>query len=225
MALHPAVEALKSRWPTQVNLSGPATSDRSWLDCHPGDESPPPLLVTNPLQGRPIEHQASRARVVDADPSKFSTVLLALGKVSDHLMHWADSTHSIATTIQFKARETKCALVAYERRIDELEEQAQPYGYSLRIGSKAAFLLFLDRMPQLRRAGLVLMENGNLRAIWKGENGSHLGLQFIGTESIQYVIFRRRRLGSSMSRVTGRDSIDGIIRQIDAFDLHGILNT
>ena len=224
MALHRVVRTSKSPWPIHEDLPTLTQSDRPWLDRDPVEEFPSARLFENPVQNLPIEGELSRLRLVDTGPSELSTVMFAFEKVSDHLVHLVNSTNSIATNIQFKAKETKRALVAYERRIDELEEQAQPYGYTLRTGSKAAFLLFLDRMPQIRQAGLILMENGNLRAIWKGDNGAHLGLQFISPESIQYVIFSRRKLRSSISRVAGRDTIDGIIRQIDAFDLHGLLS-
>ena len=224
MALHPVVEPWESLRKIHVDLSAFAMSDRAWLDRDLADEYVPPPLIKDPLQGLPKEDEGSRAWIVDSNLSKFSTVLFALENVSGHHVHRTDSTHSIAKTIQFQTKESKRALVAYERRIDELEEQAQPYGYAMRIESKAAFLMFLNRMPQIRQAGLVLKENGNLRAIWKGEDGAHLGLQFISPESIQYVIFKRRRLASSMSRVAGRDTIEGIIRQLDTFDLRGIMS-
>ena len=67
------------------------------------------------------------------------------------------------------------------------------------------------------------MENGNLRAVWKGENEAHIGLQFINNRSIQYVIFTRREPQSPVSRVSGRDTLDGIKRQIEAFDLKSVL--
>ena len=224
MALHRAVETRKSPWQIHDDLSALTYSDRPWLDLDPVDESSSPPLFENPIQKLSNEDKASLLRLGETDTRALSTVMFAFVRVSDHLPHLVDSTNSIATNIQSKAKQTKRALVAYERRIHELEEQAQPYGYTLRAASKAAFLLFLDRMPQIRQAGLVLMENGNLRAIWKGENGAHLGLQFISPESIQYVIFSRRRYESFISRVAGRDTIDGIIGQIDVFDLHAMLS-
>ena len=114
---------------------------------------------------------------------------------------------------------------AYEDRISVLKEQAELEGYSLSDASKTSFWRFLRKNPFMRRGRLVLMENGNLRAVWKGENGAHVGLQFLNDLSIQYVIFRRREPDLPVSRVSGRDTMDGISRQIDAFDLDSLLYT
>jgi hypothetical protein len=40
---------------------------------------------------------------------------------------------------------------------------------------------------------------------------------------VQYVIFKRRQKEQSISRVTGRDSLEGLERQISAFELHSLL--
>ncbi len=69
----------------------------------------------------------------------------------------------------------------------------------------------------------MLVDNGNIRAIWKDGQSSHLGLQFLGGGMAQYVIFRRRGSGQQISRVAGRDSLKGVLRQIDAFDLDALL--
>ena len=114
---------------------------------------------------------------------------------------------------------------AYASRIEILKEQAALDGYSLNPTSKAAFLEFLKKNPLIRRGRLVLMENGNLRAVWKGANIAHIGLQFLTNRSVQYVIFTRREPWSPVSRVSGRDTMDGITRQIEAFNLDGVLYT
>lgn len=112
---------------------------------------------------------------------------------------------------------------SYDRRIGVLEEQARLDGYSLNDASKKAFSVFCWRYPLMRRARLVLMENGNLRATWKDDEGAHVGLQFQNSQSIQFVIFGRRRLDSPVPRVTGRVSMDGIMRQIDALDVRNAM--
>ena len=75
----------------------------------------------------------------------------------------------------------------------------------------------------LRYGRLVLMDNGNLRAVWKGENGAQVGLQFLGNGSVQYVIFKRRGPFQPMSRACGRDTVNGVGKQIHAFDLDDVL--
>ena len=112
---------------------------------------------------------------------------------------------------------------AYASRIEVLKEQAEVDGYSLNRASRDAFFEFLKTNPLIKRGRLVLMENGNLRAVWKGEKEAHIGLQFINNRSIQYVIFTRREPQFPVSRVSGRDTLDGIKRQIEAFDLNSVL--
>ena len=115
--------------------------------------------------------------------------------------------------------ERKDGIHAHTERIDELEEQARPYGYSLNIGSKATFARFLEQPHEVQRPGLVLMENGNLRAVWKGEKDLQIGLQFLDNGNVQYVIFRKRDDSNKVSRAYGQDSLKGIRMQIEAFDL------
>lgn len=112
---------------------------------------------------------------------------------------------------------------AYANRIEVLKEQAELDGYSLNRASRDAFFEFLKKNPLMKRGRLVLMENGNLRAVWKGGKEDHVGLQFINNQSIQYVIFTRRAPQSPISRVSGRDTPDGIKKQIEAFDLDSVL--
>ena len=127
--------------------------------------------------------------------------------------------------IKAKVQRYRDIVSAYKNRIRVLTEQAELDGYSLRQPSKAAFLEFLVKNPFIRRGRLVLMENGNLRAVWKGDNGTHLGLQFLANRSIQYVIFKQREISAPVSRVYGRDTMKGISKQIDAFDLEDVLYT
>ena len=63
------------------------------------------------------------------------------------------------------------------------------------------------------------MDNGNFRAVWKDKNGDHLGVQFLGDQMAEYVIFKQRPLAGSVSRVAGIDTLDGVITQLQAFDL------
>ena len=127
--------------------------------------------------------------------------------------------------IKSRVQRYRDTVSAYKNRIRVLKEQAELDGYSLNQPSKAAFLEFLEKNPLIRRGRLVLMENGNLRAVWKGGNSAHIGLQFLDNRSIQYVIFKQRIPSEPISRVTGRDTMEGISRQIDAFDLGSVLYT
>ncbi len=148
--------------------------------------------------------------VESSEPEGVSILLLDPAEAYDH-------------EIKSKAQHIRDTDSAYASRIEVLKEQAELDGYSLTRASRDAFFEFLKKNPWIRRGRLVLMENGNLRVVWKGENEAHIGLQFINNQSIQYVIFTRREPQSPVSRVSGRDTLDGLKRQIEAFDLNSVL--
>ena len=134
-----------------------------------------------------------------------------------------DPVEAYEHNIQSRTQDIYDVYTAYANRLEVLKEQAELDGYSLNRASRDAFVEFLKKNPLIRRSRLVLMENGNLRAVWKGEKEDHIGLQFISNRSIQYVIFTRREPQFPVSRVSGRDTLDGIKRQIEAFDLDSVL--
>ena len=113
--------------------------------------------------------------------------------------------------------------VAYMRRLAYLRDEAKKDGYLLNLASEVDFRQFVGSAPNMQKANLVLMDNGNLRAIWKDMQGTRIGLQFLGGRMGQYVIFKRRSQGLPISRVVGKDSLEGLERQFDAFDLHSLL--
>ena len=112
---------------------------------------------------------------------------------------------------------------SYISRIDFLREEALQEGFMLREASEIDFRRFVFSYPNFRKGSLILTDSGNIRAIWKGSKGSHFGLQFLGDGMAQYVMFHQRENEKEVSRVSGRDSIQGIVRQIDAFDLAVLL--
>lgn len=111
---------------------------------------------------------------------------------------------------------------SYESRILFLKNEAEHDGYTLNHESETDFRQFICSAPEKRKGNLVLMDNGNLRAIWKDKQGTQLGLQFLGDGMVQYVIFKQREQGQP-ARATGRDSLEGMERQIGAFELSSLL--
>ena len=146
-------------------------------------------------------------------------------KTPDISLRLLDPIEAYSDEIKSRVVHIQDTVSAYDDRIEVLKKQAELDGYSLNPASQATFLEFFRRNPLIRRGRLVLMESGNLRAVWKGENGAHIGLQFLHNRSIQYVIFKHRKPSFPVSRVYGHDTTDGIIRQIDAFDLGSVLYT
>jgi hypothetical protein len=113
---------------------------------------------------------------------------------------------------------------AYRHRIAELSSYGMDEGTSLNEASERDFWAFVEASVSTRRAGLVLMDNGNLRAVWKGDDESHLGLHFLGDQRARYVIFKRRPASRHISRVAGTDTLEGIRVQIRSFDLTSLVN-
>ena len=129
---------------------------------------------------------------------------------------------------------------AYTHRIEALQEDGAFEGITINEPSQRDFWAFASSIAPTKKASLVLMDNGNLRAVWKDENDSHLGIQFfgnpqakkdshlgiqfLGNGQVEYVIFRRRSNADHVSRVAGTDTLEGVKRQIRAFDLTSLVN-
>lgn len=122
-----------------------------------------------------------------------------------------------------REREARRAYRAYGLRIEALRREAVLDRLVMNEASEEDFWSFVGSVSYAQRAGLVLMDNGNLRAVWKDDNESHVGLQFLGGRLAEYVIFKRPQAARAVSRVAGRDTLDGIRKQIRAFDLAAMM--
>ena len=65
----------------------------------------------------------------------------------------------------------------------------------------------------------MLMQDGHLRWIWKGDDLAHVGIRFIGSGRGRYVIFKRRAGEFHVSRVSGEDNLEGVVQQVRSFDM------
>lgn len=107
----------------------------------------------------------------------------------------------------------------YNHRIEALRSDAEIEGIAVNNASEENFRSFIRSIPSARKAELVLTDNGNFRVVWKDKNGDHLGIQFLGERMAEYVIFKQRPSVEKVSRVAGIDTLDGVITQLQAFDL------
>ena len=85
---------------------------------------------------------------------------------------------------------TSDPLRVYKRRIDELRGFAAEDGYTLNKDSESDFRTFVISTPSMRKASLVLIENGNLRSNWRDQNGNQVGIEFLGNQNVEYVFHR-----------------------------------
>ena len=122
---------------------------------------------------------------------------------------------SVPTIVDDKAT----AIARYSERLAELREAAEEEDVEWSETSERDFRAFVTDNPSWRKAALGLMDNGNLRAVWKDDDGSHLGLQFLGNQFGEYVIFKQRSAEMPVSRVSGIDALQGVVAQVRAFNL------
>ena len=112
-------------------------------------------------------------------------------------------------------KETAGIHTRIRQRIELLKEIGKEEEIAYKENSEQDLWRFLKRLSFIKSPKLFLLDNGNLRAVWKGDDGKHIGLQFLGDGQIQFVIFSRRG-GHNMARIRGRDDFSGIVRQLDA---------
>ena len=101
---------------------------------------------------------------------------------------------------------------------------AEPDGKTVNEASVRDFWAFTQSTRYVQRAGLALMNNGNIRAVWEGDDLTHLGLTFLGDQLVRFVIFKRRPSSRKTSRVVGVDNFDGVKKQIPAYSLTSLVN-
>lgn len=121
------------------------------------------------------------------------------------------------------ARKVRAKREAWEERIRELRSYAAEDGDPFRPESEQDFWAFVEATPDVRRGGLVLVCNGNLRAVWDGDAGASVGLQFLGDGVVQYVLFRRGSDADQGWPEGGRDDFDGFMRRVRSLDLESVV--
>lgn len=152
-------------------------------------------------------------------PNEPSTTLTE----SRYLVSWIDHFSLLGLENLDKGELGWEVFYTYRLRIEVLRSDAELDGVTVNNESLRDFWSFIESVPLAGKAELVLVDNGNLRAVWDGEDGSHLGFQFLGDHMLQYVIFRRREGSGHVSRVAGRDTLEGVKKQVRNFDLEALL--
>ena len=111
----------------------------------------------------------------------------------------------------------------YHLRIMELRAYGLEDEIELNRASEEDFFQFTSSTSLTSEAALFLLDNGNLRAVWKNDSGGHVGIQFLGRQQVECVIFQSRDGGDFVSRMAGHDTLSGVKRQILAFDLDALV--
>ena len=112
----------------------------------------------------------------------------------------------------------------YSKRIETLRGFAADEEITVNETSVRDFRYFVGSVVPTQSAQLVVMDNGNLRAVWKNDDGSHLGLQFLGDHQVQYVVFRRGGPEDKVYRLAGENSFDEMRKSIEVWGLSSLLS-
>ena len=107
----------------------------------------------------------------------------------------------------------------YRQRLNVLVAEGREEGITLNAESTVDLFSFIKTMAFTKQASLVLMDNGDIRAVWQGESGGHLALRFLGRGQVQFVIIRHRTKRHEVSRVTGTDGFEVIKKQVRLYGL------
>jgi hypothetical protein len=94
-----------------------------------------------------------------------------------------------------------------EDRLRELRVDAQVEGEAFSAASASDLRQFIQSVGVTKGPAIFLLDNGNIRALWRSLDGQQVGLQFLGGRRTQFVIFAWRENPRMMTRVTGIDSI------------------
>lgn len=111
------------------------------------------------------------------------------------------------------------ALRASVERLNELKIEAIAEKLPISSESEKDLLEFIERRVFTRRPFITLLDNGNLRVLWKNSEGEQIGLQFLGDKKVQYVFFAKRAKDDFIARSSGIDSLSEIDRHINIHEL------
>ena len=155
------------------------------------------------------------ASMTHAEP--WQGIMVTSSNVAREVSSSTTRRHGHPTRTEKLREDAQLAQHRYGARIEELREDAQLE--DIPWDSEKDFRAFAVTNSHWRKGLLGLVNNGNLRATWKKDDGAHLALQFLGDSSAEFVIFKRRPGSRRISRVAGVDTVQGALQQISAFDL------
>jgi hypothetical protein len=135
---------------------------------------------------------------------------------------WSPVDEALAHGVRTKTarRELTARLHA---RVGELKRLGMEEGLPWSAASEDDFWAFVSLWPTLREPGLILMDNGDLRAVWRNAAGEQVALEFRGYRQVYFVFFARRPEGPAMARSAGEDSVAQIGEKIAGDNLTELL--
>ena len=86
------------------------------------------------------------------------------------------------------------------------------------------FWSFMQTREFTRRSGLVMLDNGDLRAVWREMEGHEVGIHFPGNKTVIYAIFKRNPDGSDAEPAIGTSSFKDVVAQLEELELLTFVN-
>jgi hypothetical protein len=160
--------------PTAVVLFEPARR-RGIATAPPSiEESQPPIRPHRRWYTPPENPFLSQATAIETEP---------LDPVTERIV-------KKAVELWKKERETRAQV---EDRLRELHIDALRNADPFSETSLADLRSFLDSLPLTERPSIFLLDDGNLRAVWRNAAKEQVGLQFLGNGVVQFVMFALRQ--------------------------------
>ena len=125
-------------------------------------------------------------------------------------------TIEVSPTIQWRRQ--------YTDRIAKLAGYGHEDGIALSATSESDFWSFVGEGQTPKRASLFLLDNGNLRAVWTGDDGDRVGVQFFGEGVVEYAISKPLNDSGETFRTSGTETMDGVKRLLRDYDLAWLVN-
>ena len=109
----------------------------------------------------------------------------------------------------------------YRQRIAELRDLTMGEDFSLSQKSERYFWDFFQTLRPVREAELAIISDGTLSAIWDGNNGDYVGVEFLNDGKLLYTIFKGEM--DSADRICEADY--GHIKDVESRIRHYNLDT
>lgn len=130
---------------------------------------------------------------------------LADNSLWESKLNFVENCHTPNSTVMFELN----------KRLEELEVVGKEESLFMSQDSKNEFLKLICLLNPSIRPLVFIVDNGNLRALWPDDDGRLIGLQFLGEERVQYVMFDKRQSDGTANTAYGRTSFKKIIDLIN----------
>jgi hypothetical protein len=153
----------------------------------------------------PVIHLRPKLRIVPEDSSSRSTVAK---------FGIDDPVHELIVTEAVRLFGQRLINEQMQNRVRELHIDALRSQDPFSEASFNDLKQLIGTLRLTRRPSIFLLDNGNLRALWKNDANEQVGLQFLGRGAVQFVMFAKRP--TFMMRESGVDELSAIAERLRA---------